>query len=98
MLHLKSLKGLFSYALLVCLHGKQNIHTCCIFVTSRHSVSVQLHDLVGVGLGYATGTGSSSRISSRHLLERRHNHTRCICETSLHDVVFHVYFEFETDI
>ena len=23
---------------LVCLHGKPNIHTCCIFVTSLHSV------------------------------------------------------------
>ena len=33
--------------------------------------------------------------SSQHVLERRHNHTRCICETSLHD---HVYFEFETEI
>ena len=30
----RSLQGVFSYALLVCLHGKPNIHTCCIFVTS----------------------------------------------------------------
>ena len=61
----RSLQGVFSYALLVCLHGKPNIHTCCIFVTSLHYV--QSHD------------------SSQHLLARRHNHTRCICETSLND-------------
>ena len=50
----RSLWGVFSYALLVCLNGKPNIHTCCSFVTSL-------------------------------VLERRHNHTRCICETSLND-------------
>ena len=38
----RSLQGVFSYALLVCLHWKPNIHTCCIFVTSLHSV--QSHD------------------------------------------------------